>query len=1104
MNILANNEWYKDAIIYQLHVRAFCDSSGDGIGDFTGLTSKLDYLKELGVNALWLLPFYPSPLRDDGYDIADYRGIHPDYGKLSDFRLFLREAHKREIRVITELVINHTSDQHPWFQAARSAPVGSAKRDYYVWSKTVKRYEDARIIFSDFEKSNWAWDDTAKAYYWHRFFSHQPDLNFDNPHVIKAVLRAMRFWLDMGVDGLRLDAIPYLIQREGTNCENLPETHTVIKKMRAELDRHYSDRIFLAEANQWPEDVREYFGEGDECHMAFHFPLMPRIFMAIAQEERHPISEILAQTPEIPENCQWAIFLRNHDELTLEMVTDRERDYMYDIYATDPRTRVNLGIRRRLAPLMDNDRAKIELLNSLMLAMPGSPIIYYGDEIGMGDNIYLGDRNGVRTPMQWSPDRNAGFSSADPQRLYLPLIMDAVYGYEAVNVEAQGRHASSLLNWMRRLISTRKSHKAFGRGTIVFLHPGNRKILAYVYTYQNEKILCVFNLSHSAQPVELDLAAYKGLVPVELLDNSIFPAIGELPYLLSLQRYGFYWFSLSAEVEPPIWHVDKLPREEIPVLVLPENPFAALVGKSTGKVHDVLARKTFEHLKGEVLPAYFYGQRWFTGMANRITNIELEVTSEWSGLGDKKWLPLIVKVSFETVPKQCYFLPLGLMFDVVEEQEYKSLSPWMLARVRRHAKVGMIYDALGEDDFCHYLLNAMKNSEQIAFGTGEMIFTKTAEFPDISSSLAVDRPGLKQSNTSVMFGEQLILKVYRRVQEGINPELEMGYFLNDLSPSLNIVPLVGTIEYHAAGTVTAIAVMHRYISNQGSLWDYTQDYLDRLLTLCVDEADSVHDPETHAVYIAQMLKLGQRTAELHCALASSSGNLAFDPEPLTREDIIAHVANLKTGLVSSLARLEKSMMQQPADLRDKAANLVAANLQVFNRLAVSTDIPLYKLRVHGNYNLDQILIVDNDFVLTDFEGDPNRSLDERRAKYSPLKDLASMYYSLSEAAMTALHVHKAARAEQHGTLEPCIKQWLQTARDAFMKGYFAAIDDRSLYLAETNQTQTLFDIYLMDKALEGLDAALTTQPVRLEVAMQILFESLADEGQLKGVIDRAP
>ncbi|MGH8470907.1 MAG: maltose alpha-D-glucosyltransferase, partial [Gammaproteobacteria bacterium] len=485
--------WYKDAIIYQLHVKAFYDGCQDGVGDFAGLTEKLQYLHELGVTAIWLMPFYPSPMRDDGYDIADYRNVHPAYGSLKDFRTFVREAHRSGLRVITELVINHTSDQHPWFQTARRARPQSVKRNFYVWSDSDKLSPETRIIFTDTESSNWAWDPLARGYYWHRFFSHQPDLNFSNPHVVRAVTRIMRFWLDMGVDGLRLDAVPYLCVREGTGNENLPETHAVIKQMRAVVDRHYRNRMFLAEANQWPEDVRDYFGEGDECHMAYHFPLMPRMYMAIAQEDRHPIAEILGQTPEIPGSCQWAIFLRNHDELTLEMVTDRERDYMYQAYAADPRMRVNLGIRRRLAPLMDNDPDKIKLMNSLLLSMPGTPIIYYGDEIGMGDNIFLGDRNGVRTPMQWSPDRNGGFSQVDPQRLYLPPIMDPVYGYQGVNVEAQRRDPSSLLNWMRRLLAVRKAHKSFGRGTLQFCYPGNRKILAYLRELNGETILCVAN-----------------------------------------------------------------------------------------------------------------------------------------------------------------------------------------------------------------------------------------------------------------------------------------------------------------------------------------------------------------------------------------------------------------------------------------------------------------------------------------------------------------------------------------------------------------------------------------------------------------------------------
>jgi maltose alpha-D-glucosyltransferase/alpha-amylase len=538
--------WYKDAVIYQLHVKAFTDASGDGFGDFVGLTSRLDYIASLGVTAIWLLPFYPSPLRDDGYDIADYTAVHPDYGTLRDFRHFVREAHRRGLRVITELVVNHTSDQHPWFLESRSSR-SSPRRDWYVWSDTDRRYRSARIIFTDTESSNWAWEQGTQQYFWHRFFSHQPDLNYDNPAVVRAVKRVMRFWLDLGVDGLRLDAVPYLIEREGTNCENLPETHTILRELRAEMDRRHRNRLFLAEANQWPPDVLPYFGNGDECHMAFHFPLMPRIYIALRREDRYPITEVMAQTPEIPPICQWALFLRNHDELTLEMVTDEERDYMYSEYARDRRMRINLGIRRRLAPLLENSRRRMELLNSLLLSLKGTPVIYYGDEIGMGDNVYLGDRNGVRTPMQWSLDRNAGFSRADSAALYAPLIVDPVYGYQAVNVEAQDRVPGSLLNWMRRIIRIRRQHPVFGRGSLEFLHPANRAVLAYLRELDGQTILCVANLSRFAQYVELDLARYAGAHPVELIGRVRFPQVGMLPYLLTLGPHDFFWFDLQPD-----------------------------------------------------------------------------------------------------------------------------------------------------------------------------------------------------------------------------------------------------------------------------------------------------------------------------------------------------------------------------------------------------------------------------------------------------------------------------------------------------------------------------------------------------------------------------
>ncbi|HEX9491798.1 MAG TPA: maltose alpha-D-glucosyltransferase, partial [Thermoanaerobaculia bacterium] len=597
-------DWYKDAIIYQTHVKAFYDTNADGIGDFRGLTQKLDYLQDLGINILWLLPFYPSPLRDDGYDIANYTAVHPNYGTLADFKVFLREAHNRGLRVVTELVINHTSDEHPWFQKSRRARPGSPWRDYYVWSDTPEKYKDARIIFKDFETSNWAWDPIAHAYYWHRFYSHQPDLNFDNPAVHDALFKVLEFWMDVGVDAFRLDAIPYLYEREGTTCENLPETHVFLKKLRARLDALYPGKMLLAEANQWPEDSRPYFGDGDECHMAFNFPVMPRMYMALAQEDRFPIIDIMAQTPPIPDNCQWALFLRNHDELTLEMVTDEDRDYMWRTDAADRQARINLGIRRRLAPLMQNNRGRIHLMNGLLFSFPGTPIVYYGDEIGMGDNIYLGDRNGVRTPMQWSADRNAGFSRANPQQLYLPAIIDPQYHYEQVNVEVQQSSPYSLLWWTKRLIAMRRRYRAFGRGTMEFLYPENRKILAFVRRFENETILVVANLSRLVQCFELDLSQFRGMVPVELSGATHFPEITERPYFLNLSPFAFYWFALErqrVEVSPG--------AEELPLIH----------AKSWG---EVFADRNREVLSSAIL-RYVRSRRWFGGKARTVNTVAI-------------------------------------------------------------------------------------------------------------------------------------------------------------------------------------------------------------------------------------------------------------------------------------------------------------------------------------------------------------------------------------------------------------------------------------------------------------------------------------------------
>src|SRR5665213_2157705 len=787
--------WYKDAVIYQVNVKSFFDSNDDGIGDFKGLTSKLEYIRDLGVNTIWLMPFYPSPLKDDGYDIADYQNVHPQFGTLEDFRAMLSGAHALGLKVVTELIINHTSDQHPWFQAARNSPPGSAEREFYVWSDTDQKYLGTRIIFTDTETSNWTWDPQAKAYYWHRFFSHQPDLNFDNPHVLESVLQIMRFWLDMGVDGFRLDAIPYLVEREGTNNENLRETHAVIKQLRAAIDAQYQNRFLLAEANQWPEDVREYFGDGDECHMAYHFPLMPRIYMSIAQEDRYPIVEIMHQTPDIPDSCQWAIFLRNHDELTLEMVTSKERDYMYTTYASDLQARINLGIRRRLAPLMENDIDRIKLMNSLLLSMPGSPILYYGDEIGMGDNFFIGDRNGVRTPMQWSPDRNAGFSRADPQRLYLPPIMDAVYGYESTNVEAQSRDPSSLLSWTKRMLAVRKTSRAFGRGARRFLRPGNRKILAYLREFGDDTILCVANLSRSAQPVELNLSSFKGRVPVEMLGRTTFPPIGELPYLLTISAYGFYWFRLATDAEVPSWHEQIVSVDERPVLVLFDG-WTSLFRERVVPWRIGMAEKTRLQFETDTLPRFFETQRWYAAKDVVVERARIVDHVLWEE-GKLCWLVALIELDGNGAGSH-YFMPLGLAWEERDEERVRNLSTAAVAKVRQQGNVGVMGDAFADEMFCRTVVGAMAARREIGMAQGKLQFRPTAAFDRLArkdfAMLPVERPRGSSSNTVVIMGDRLILKGYRRLRIGANPELEMGLYLTEVAHYPNCAAVAGVLE----------------------------------------------------------------------------------------------------------------------------------------------------------------------------------------------------------------------------------------------------------------------------------------------------------------------
>jgi maltose alpha-D-glucosyltransferase/alpha-amylase len=1084
--------WYKDAIIYQLHVKAFFDSTDDGIGDFQGLSQKLDYLGELGVTALWLLPFYPSPLKDDGYDIADYRSINPAYGTMADFRAFVRAAHQRGIRVITELVVNHTSDQHPWFQRARHAKPGSHWRNFYVWSDTDQRYQGTRIIFRDTEKSNWAWDPVAQAYYWHRFYAHQPDLNFDNPHVEKAVANVMSFWLETGVDGMRLDAVPYLIEREGTNNENLPETHAVLKRLRAALDQRSRGRMLLAEANQWPEDVLQYFGAGDECHMAFHFPLMPRIFMAVATEDRHPVTDIMRQTPDIPANCQWAIFLRNHDELTLEMVTDRERDYLWNHYATDKRMRLNLGIRRRLAPLMENDRRRMELLNGIMFSMPGTPVMYYGDEIGMGDNIFLGDRDGVRTPMQWSLDRNGGFSRADPAQLYLPPIMDPVYGYQSVNVEAQSRSPSSFLNWLKRLIAVRKARPAFGRGEQRFLYPSNRKVLAYLRTLGEETILCVFNLARAPQAVELDLSAFKGREPVELFGRSVFPPIGDLPYLLTLSGHGFYWFRLDVGSEPG---PSARPLPELLTLVMVDgwsSPF------------DQHNRRLFE---GEILPAYLPEQRWFAGKGRKIARTT--VVGGVVLLGDPIGWPLtVIDVAFSDGETQRYFLPLSLTWEEEGSERRNALLTATLSRARHGRREGAVYEATADPAFAPALIKAMAQGQGHSGRGGNVVLESTAALNGLTlpADLAAKRIGGEQSNSTLIVDEFAVLKLYRRLAAGIQPEIEMARFLTEVARFPNTPPLLGSVRFLAeGGQEIALAVLFGYVRNQGSAWtqalNYLTRFIDEALLMTPREARptdaSTPEAAAHPLYLDLAAQLGQRTAELHRALCPPSPvDAAFAPEPTTAADLAAWKKRVAVSADAMFDGLAQRRSDLPAPAQELADRLLHRRALLETRFAewLPAGTTALKTRYHGDYHLGQVLAVQNDFHIIDLEGEPMRSLEDRREKASPLRDVAGMLRSYAYAAATVVRQMAEIQPAALPVLQASAENWRRQVVDTFLASYRQAATNLPSIPDDPATVDALLRFFTLEKAVYEVGYELAQRPQWVAIPLAGVLALIEGEG----------
>jgi maltose alpha-D-glucosyltransferase / alpha-amylase len=1060
--------WYKDAVIYELHVKTFHDSDGDGIGDFRGLIEKLDYLQELGITAIWLLPFYPSPLRDDGYDIADYFDVNPNFGSLGDFQAFLAAAHARGLRVITELVINHTSDQNPWFQRSRRAAPGSPEREFYVWSDSPEKYQDARIIFKDFETSNWSWDPVAKSYYWHRFYAHQPDLNFDNPAVHQAVQRVLDFWLGMGVDGLRLDAIPYLYEREGTNCENLPETHLYLKELRAHMDRKFPNRMLLAEANQWPEDAVKYFGDGDESHMNFHFPLMPRMFMALQMEDRFPIIDILEQTPPIPESCQWAMFLRNHDELTLEMVTDEERDYMWRVYATDPTARINLGIRRRLAPLLANSRRKIELLNILLFSMPGTPVLYYGDEIGMGDNFYLGDRNGCRTPMQWSSDRNAGFSRANPQQLYLPITIDPEYHYEAINVENQQKNLSSLLWWTRRVIAMRKNFRAFSRGSLEFLFPDNSKVLAFLRRYENETILVVVNLSRFSQVAEIDLSRFSGCMPMEVFSRNVFPSIRKSPYILTIGPHGHYWFILQSQAGKR-----SAKKRIVPTIAVEANLQALLVDGQRAR------------LEREILPEYLRACRWFGAKARHMREMRIIEQIPISEGSAQLWL---VQVDYTDGAAETYSLPVQVATGAAADTLIRNSPQAVIARLGSQRAV--LYDAIWDSDFRQNLFRLISNGAHCNGKTGRLVGVTGSELTKQPNEQTPTSQVLnaEQSNSSMLFENRFFLKLYRKLEDGMNPDVEVTRFLTERRHFQHVPAFAGSIEYRRdRAEPTVIALLQNAATNDGDAWALTLDfvgrYFERVLARKADLQNAAVAPGplldelVGGVYPEKAKLLGVRTGEMHLALASEREDKLFAAEPFNAMAQRSVYQSMRASLRRAFGLLQKRLPDLPEAFREEAAQVLAAEQRILTheQRLLDQHAPASKIRIHGDYHLGQVLNTGKDFVILDFEGEPARPLSERKLKRSALRDVAGMMRSFQYAAYSALW-QPAMRVEDRPFLERWADLWYRQMSAVFLESYLQTTAGATFLPQQESNLQVLLEAYLLDKAVYEVGYELNHRP----------------------------
>ncbi|HEY9045049.1 MAG TPA: maltose alpha-D-glucosyltransferase [Ohtaekwangia sp.] len=1076
--------WYKDAVIYELHIKAFRDGNGDGIGDFDGLLEKLDYLKDLGVTAIWVLPFYPSPLKDDGYDIADYYNINPAYGNIHQFKNFLREAHDRNLKVITELVINHTSDQHPWFQRARQAPKGSDYRNFYVWTDDPLQYKDVRIIFQDFESSNWTWDPIAQQFYWHRFFYHQPDLNYDNPLVQQEVFKIIDYWCNMGVDGFRLDAVPYLFEREHTNGENLPETHAFLKKLRKHVDTNYPGTLLLAEANMWPEDSASYFGDGDECQMNYHFPVMPRMFMALQTEDRYPITDIFDQTPAIPETCQWAIFLRNHDELTLEMVTDEERDYMYKVYVKDPKARINLGIRHRLAPLMANNRNKIELLNYLLFSLPGTPVLYYGDEIGMGDNFYLGDRDGVRTPMQWSSGRNAGFSECNPHKLYLPVILDPDYHYESVNVEIQSRNTSSLLWWMKRIINKRKQYKAFSRGDMKFIACENPKILAFTRNFEEESILIIVNLSRYTQPAELDLKEYIGYVPKEIFSNNKFPIIhDEGNYFFTMSGHDCQWFVLD-KVHPELNR-----KQGIPELAL----------------HDwkeLTHRKVLEHLSNNILPDYMMKMRWFGGKGRAIENMQV-VQHAMVPLQENIAVILLIEVYYQSGLSEIYQLPVAFGKGAFAAKIKESCPQSILANLTLGEETGILYDAIYGLEFQQAIIQGMASHQTIDLKDSDVRFSGNPVLENYVNTHETIKPrvlGGEQSNTSIIYDNKFFLKLFRKVDRVMNPDLEIISFLSNEAHFKYVPAFAGAMEWRYSNDSIVLAMMQEMVENNGDAWTYMLDRLDDFNEKVLSQISiapplpplvgSITNPVSYEevpegirefidVTLAERaVLLGIRTGEMHNALATGKNLAAFKPEEYSLHYQRSLFSGLQSLVRSTFQNQTRSLSHLAEEVQREAADVLSMKediLHLFKNI-YKKKIDVVKIRIHGDYHLGQVLFTGKDFIITDFEGEPARSYSERRLKRSPLRDVAGMIRSFHYAAYASLFLDNQIRKEDYEQLIPYIEQWYHYISGFFVKAYLDTVHGSAFIPKEKEDMEILMNTFLLEKAIYELNYELNNRP----------------------------